>query len=60
MWRPSQQHSIVGTNDRGTEDSIEIKSSSCLRQLWIWMHPSAFDEGIDCLKLACQKMVTTC
>ncbi|XP_057519156.1 ribonucleases P/MRP protein subunit POP1 isoform X1 [Amaranthus tricolor] len=57
MWRPLQQQSIVGTNDRVTEDSIEIKSSSCLRQLWIWMHPSAFDEGLDCLKLACQKMM---
>ncbi|XP_010679406.1 ribonucleases P/MRP protein subunit POP1 isoform X2 [Beta vulgaris subsp. vulgaris] len=54
MWRPVRQHLNVGTEDQGSD---EIESSSHLRQLWIWMHPSAFGEGLDSLKLACQKMM---
>lgn len=56
MWRPFHQPDNVGTEDRGTDENMEIESSSPLRQLWIWMHPSSFGEGLDCLVLACQKM----
>ncbi|KNA23153.1 hypothetical protein SOVF_027510 isoform A [Spinacia oleracea] len=56
MWRPFHQHDNADTKERGTDANMEIESSSHLRQLWIWMHPSAFGEGLDCLKLACQKM----
>ena len=30
---------------------------SSFRQLWLWMHASAFNEGCDALKFACQKLV---
>ncbi|XP_021768715.1 uncharacterized protein LOC110733017 [Chenopodium quinoa] len=56
MWRPLHQHSNVAKKDKEADENMETESSFQLRQLWIWMHPSAFREGLDCLKLACQKM----
>uniref|UniRef100_F6HS99 Uncharacterized protein n=1 Tax=Vitis vinifera TaxID=29760 RepID=F6HS99_VITVI len=29
---------------------------SSFRQLWVWMHASAFNEGYDALKFACQEL----
>lgn len=60
VWRPLHQHGNVHSKDRGTDENMDIESSSQSRQLWVWMHPSAFGEGLDCLKLACLKMVTPC
>ncbi|KAL2934893.1 Ribonucleases P/MRP protein subunit POP1 [Bienertia sinuspersici] len=56
MWRPLHRHGNVHTDDRGTDDNMNVESSSQFRQLWIWMHPSAFSEGLTCLSLACSKM----
>ncbi|KAL6334559.1 hypothetical protein AAG906_018898 [Vitis piasezkii] len=30
---------------------------SSFRQLWLWMHASAFNEGYDALKFACQELM---
>ncbi|GAB2298433.1 hypothetical protein Dimus_032498 [Dionaea muscipula] len=65
MWRPfQQQHNDLGVVNRNDDgDHEEVKSgndgidacSSMHRQLWIWMHPSAFSEGCAALETACQK-----
>ena len=31
--------------------------SSLQRQLWIWIHPAALDEGLDAIRIACDKQV---
>lgn len=55
MWRPSLcQDNGVGVREKGADENTKIESGSHLRRLWIWIHPSAFREGFDCLKLACQ------
>ncbi|XP_045830019.1 ribonucleases P/MRP protein subunit POP1-like [Trifolium pratense] len=64
MWRPTFQESItdIGVSDGKVipdvdlcekPESLECSSSS--RHLWVWIHASAFEEGYDNLKLACQK-----
>ncbi|KAL5172120.1 Ribonucleases P/MRP protein subunit POP1 [Glycine soja] len=37
------------------EKSGKTKHGSSLRRLWVWIHASAFEEGYDNLKIACQK-----
>lgn len=55
MWQPfQQQDNGVGIEGKGTDENVNI-SCAHYRRLWIWMHPSAFGEGFDCLKLYCQK-----
>ena len=39
------------------EKSGKTKHGSSLRRLWVWIHASAFEEGYDNLKIACQKEV---
>ncbi|XP_050369059.1 ribonucleases P/MRP protein subunit POP1 isoform X2 [Argentina anserina] len=60
MWRSSCQQnkdndaSVV--YDGGACNGLEVTvRSSTLRQLWVWIHASAFTAGYDALKLACQK-----
>ena len=38
-------------------NSDGMKHGASFRQLWLWIHASAFEEGYDNLKLACQKEV---
>ncbi|KAH9626483.1 hypothetical protein KSS87_006442 [Heliosperma pusillum] len=48
LWRPFHQ--------QGTD--VETESSSAnVRHMWMWMHPSASAQGLDCLKLVCQNMM---
>ncbi|GAB4841787.1 hypothetical protein Ancab_022511 [Ancistrocladus abbreviatus] len=62
MWRPFHlQDSGIGAlhksnNENNTE--LETECPTNLRQLWIWMHPSAFTEGYDALKFACQEKLS--
>ncbi|KAK7313763.1 hypothetical protein VNO77_38961 [Canavalia gladiata] len=37
------------------EKSDRMKHGYSFRHLWVWIHASAFEEGYDNLKLACQK-----
>ncbi|XP_028770268.1 uncharacterized protein LOC114727720 isoform X2 [Neltuma alba] len=37
------------------EKSDSMRPSASFRQLWVWIHASAFEEGYDMLKLACHK-----
>lgn len=39
------------------EKSDRMECSDSFRHLWVWIHASAFEEGYDNLKLACQKEV---
>ncbi|KAM5558370.1 ribonucleases P/MRP protein subunit POP1 [Rosa sericea] len=60
MWRPSCQldrdNDSSAVYDGGACNGLEVKErSSTFRQLWVWIHASAFTAGYDALKLACQK-----
>ncbi|XP_052117222.1 ribonucleases P/MRP protein subunit POP1 isoform X1 [Arachis duranensis] len=37
------------------ESPDRMKHGASFRQLWVWIHASAFEEGYDSLKFACQK-----
>lgn len=62
MWRPSYQQdrdNDAAVYDGGACNGLEVaECSSTFRQLWVWIHASAFTEGYDALKLACQKEVS--
>ncbi|KAL1357098.1 hypothetical protein AAHE18_05G232200 [Arachis hypogaea] len=54
MWRPTFQQNISREHDI-TESPDRMKHGASFRQLWVWIHASAFEEGYDSLKFACQK-----
>ncbi|KAK9749130.1 hypothetical protein RND81_02G104200 [Saponaria officinalis] len=57
IWRPfHQQKNDDGTKDERNNENVETESNPNLHQIWIWMHPSASSEGIECLKQVCLKM----
>lgn len=59
MWRHLDQHNTgkvpqnCALNEEGVPKNID--GSIPFRQLWVWVHVSAFTEGYDALKCACQK-----
>lgn len=59
MWRPcclqNKGNDVASVDDQGLEKAESTESHSCFRQLWVWIHASAFSEGYDALKLACEK-----
>jgi len=60
MWRPfsraDDKSEIEG--DPCTSHSIHNESgNSSRRQLWIWIHPAALDEGISVIRFACERQV---
>lgn len=61
MWRPiHQQKTGVDTEGPNSNGHDKDQSGECppsFRQLWVWIHPSAFSEGYDALKFACVKQV---
>ncbi|CAL1366164.1 unnamed protein product [Linum trigynum] len=61
LWRPSTGVSgDRGDNkDSASEGDVPQNSEPCCssRQLWMWIHASAFTEGYDALKFACQKQM---
>ncbi|RDX86603.1 putative protein C05D11.9 [Mucuna pruriens] len=54
-----EQHDIDNDSNKHDvelcEKSDKIKHGSSFRHLWVWIHASAFEEGYDNLKIACQK-----
>lgn len=61
MWRPCcQQNGDTNFAAHESEKCNRPESTaghSTFRQLWVWIHASAFSEGYGALKLACQKEV---
>lgn len=67
MWRPISQQNMsmeLDGNDESMKHDVDLcKKSDAMqhgasfRQLLVWLHASAFEEGYDNLKLACQKEV---
>ncbi|KAF4363855.1 hypothetical protein F8388_000520 [Cannabis sativa] len=62
MWRPCSLRNRDNTaaaadavNSLGSVKPETTDLGSCFRQLWVWIHASAFDEGYGALKFACQK-----
>ncbi|KAF9619843.1 hypothetical protein IFM89_009594 [Coptis chinensis] len=49
MWRPHVRHDV------DTEAGSSPIVSGSDRQLWVWIHAGALDEGLGALRLACQK-----
>ncbi|XVF72760.1 hypothetical protein PTKIN_Ptkin12aG0146300 [Pterospermum kingtungense] len=61
MWCP-RELSKEDDNNNGLDvlecnEPCSIDSHSCFRQLWLWIHASAFSDGYDALKCACQKLM---
>lgn len=63
MWRPFDRgnaHICVEQDHNSGRCSIPDENSHSNlsdRQLWIWIHAAAFNEGFDTLTSACQKLV---
>ncbi|XP_008809253.2 ribonucleases P/MRP protein subunit POP1 isoform X2 [Phoenix dactylifera] len=61
MWRPflSDDRNSVQQDDvsNGCCNSGKNGSSTSPRQLWIWLHAAAFNEGFNALRFACQKQM---
>ncbi|KAF3943547.1 hypothetical protein CMV_029908 [Castanea mollissima] len=59
MWRlvcqQNRDSDAMDHADDGCDKPENIESSSSFRQMWVWIHVSAFSEGFDALKFACQK-----
>ena len=54
MWRPVFSQEM---NLKLDAVDLEHRATASFRQLWVWIHASAFGEGYDVLKLACHKEV---
>ncbi|KAL4202426.1 hypothetical protein AMTRI_Chr02g263670 [Amborella trichopoda] len=57
MWRPSLAE---GMSSRESDANLSSGENDCFneyRQLWILIHPAAFDEGLNVLTSACQKLM---
>jgi ribonuclease P/MRP protein subunit POP1 len=61
MWRPFLQEydklELKGGGMSSCHDFDEESQSSLQRQLWIWIHPAALDEGLSAIRYACEKQV---
>ncbi|XVF32911.1 hypothetical protein REPUB_Repub17cG0123600 [Reevesia pubescens] len=61
MWRPHRQSKEDDNNNcldvSECNEPCRIGYRSCFRQLWLWINASAFSEGYDALKCACQKLM---
>ncbi|RVX09243.1 Ribonucleases P/MRP protein subunit POP1 [Vitis vinifera] len=60
MWRPIQKKDIGIGAEHDVDSVNSTQTNECcssFRQLWVWMHASAFNEGYDALKFACQKLM---
>lgn len=58
MWRPLDEHRLdvswQNVPANGHSELQDSQGSNPFRQLWVWMHASAFGEGYNALKSACQ------
>ncbi|KAF7043085.1 hypothetical protein CFC21_052519 [Triticum aestivum] len=62
MWRPfsigsskleAKEADLSNSETRFSQGSC----SSSQRQLWIWIHPAMLDEGLDAIRIACDKQM---
>ncbi|KAJ7962012.1 Ribonucleases P/MRP protein subunit POP1 [Quillaja saponaria] len=53
MWQPVSQKFMYNVDETNKPDNIECCAS--VRHLWACIHASAFNEGYNAIKLACQK-----
>ncbi|KAF7804937.1 Ribonucleases P/MRP protein subunit POP1 [Senna tora] len=54
-FRQHDMNDEASTYDIDECDKSDRRQGASFRQLWLWIHASAFTEGYDILKLACQK-----
>ncbi|XP_062183018.1 ribonucleases P/MRP protein subunit POP1 isoform X2 [Phragmites australis] len=52
MWRPFSRE-----NDKLEPEEQDLSNSSLQRQLWIWIHPAALDEGLNAIRFACERQM---
>ncbi|KAL5579443.1 hypothetical protein UlMin_011885 [Ulmus minor] len=60
MWRPCclrNKDNNIAAESGGSDKPESTGCHSSFRQLWVWIHASAFDEGYEALKAACQKEI---
>jgi ribonuclease P/MRP protein subunit POP1 len=60
MWRPffRENDKSETEGDLSTAHSFDEKSRSSLRrQLWIWIHPVALDDGLSAIRFACERQI---
>ncbi|TVU23492.1 hypothetical protein EJB05_25863, partial [Eragrostis curvula] len=61
MWRPfagGYDHLELKEEDLSSSHSFDEKGQCSLhRQLWIWVHPAALDEGLEAIRSACDKQM---
>ncbi|PKU68437.1 ribonuclease P/MRP protein subunit POP1 [Dendrobium catenatum] len=59
MWLPLKRDENYMDSEQLFDRSSSSKSecSTSPRQLWIWLHPAAYNEGFDALRCACQKQM---
>uniref|UniRef100_A0A0A9D7L5 POPLD domain-containing protein n=1 Tax=Arundo donax TaxID=35708 RepID=A0A0A9D7L5_ARUDO len=61
MWRPfSRERVKLEPEEGGLSNSHcfdDESSSSLRRQLWIWIHPAALDEGLNAIRTACERQM---
>ncbi|XP_031373046.1 uncharacterized protein LOC116189756 isoform X2 [Punica granatum] len=59
IWRPLNEKNLENAeldySDNGHTEPRNSEGSKLFRQLWVWIHASAFGEGYNALKSACQK-----
>ncbi|OWM80050.1 hypothetical protein CDL15_Pgr010028 [Punica granatum] len=59
IWRPLNEKNLENSeldySDNGHTEPRDSEGSKLFRQLWVWIHASAFGEGYNALKSACQK-----
>lgn len=62
MWRPHNYQ--AGEEDANFQNDVVSNEThvchSQSRQLWLWIHASAFDEGYNAVKLASEEQVNNC
>ncbi|KAL2634213.1 hypothetical protein R1flu_005692 [Riccia fluitans] len=52
LWRPPASD----LKHKATEpEEVQVNVSGEERQLWIWIHPGAYDSALHCLAAACEK-----
>uniref|UniRef100_A0ACD6A0Q1 Uncharacterized protein n=1 Tax=Avena sativa TaxID=4498 RepID=A0ACD6A0Q1_AVESA len=62
MWRPVSAESSKLEDKEGdlSNSQTRLNEASCSslqRQLWMWIHPSVLDEGLDAIRIACDKQM---
>ncbi|CAI9108481.1 OLC1v1008079C1 [Oldenlandia corymbosa var. corymbosa] len=56
MWRSRQSNSVCKVGETGDYDEQQsVDNCALLRQLWLWIHPSAFSEGYCVLQSECER-----